>query len=301
MPAVVPQPDVLARAEAAERALRAGDGRAPVGVGCAGPARTSWGSTSTDGVGCASADQYVTLTAAAPRTDGARRALSLQDADESVADHRLRTTPVVDIAPARHRRLVRRRRRGRVGHAAVASGRSDHPVAVPELARPLDFGADDGGLHRAHRRRTGLLRGRSARSRSALFSLSTGHDAPHGPPAAAPGPRMHGRQNHIVGANTGGLDQTASRARMWGDPRPGLPDFDVATAGRSLRRRSHAARRWTAPRTAGDGQYSSRREQCEAAAAVLGVPRAAERLPTPPTPMTRRPRSSSASTPCCAP
>ncbi|WP_191551037.1 galactokinase [Kocuria rhizophila] len=231
-PQWVPQPDVLARAELLSERFERAYGRAPVGVWAA-PGRANLMGEYIDysgGMCLPFAHQYVTLTAAAPRTDGVLRALSLQDADESVADHRLRTTSVADIAPGAIG--------GWFGYAAgvawgmqrVASGHSDHPVAVPELALAPDFGADlmvdstvpiGAGLASSAALECSVA--------LALFSLSTGDDAPDDRLRRALARACMDAENHIVGANTGGLDQTASLRSHAGETLAlDCRDFDAA-------------------------------------------------------------------------
>ena len=288
-PQWVPQPDVLARAELLSERFERAYGRAPVGVWAA-PGRANLMGEYIDysgGMCLPFAHQYVTLTAAAPRTDGVLRALSLQDADESVADHRLRTTPVADIAPGSIG--------GWFGYAAgvawgmqrVASGRSDHPVAVPELALAPDVGADlmvdstvpiGAGLASSAALECSVA--------LALFSLSTGDDAPDDCLRRALARACMDAENHIVGANTGGLDQTASLRSHAGETLAlDCRDFDAARlpADPSAAGLTWLAVDTRAPHRLADGQYSSRREQCEAAAAVLGVPRLRDALPAHPT------------------
>ena len=288
-PQWVPQPDVLARAELLSERFERAYGRAPVGVWAA-PGRANPMGEYLDysgGMCLPFAHQYVTLTAAAPRTDGVLRALSLQDADESVADHRLRTTPVADIAPGAIG--------GWFGYAAgvawgmqrVASGHSDHPVAVPELALAQDFGADlmvdstvpiGAGLASSAALECSVA--------LALFSLSTGDDAPDDRLRRALARACMDAENHIVGANTGGLDQTASLRSHAGETLAlDCRDFDAARlpADPSAAGLTWLAVDTRAPHRLADGQYSSRREQCEAAAAVLGVPRLRDALPAHPT------------------
>ncbi|MDN3462899.1 galactokinase family protein [Kocuria sp. APC 4018] len=233
-PQWVPQPDVLARAELLSERFERAYGRAPVGVWAA-PGRANLMGEYIDysgGMCLPFAHQYVTLTAAAPRTDGVLRALSLQDADESVADHRLRTTSVADIAPGAIG--------GWFGYAAgvawgmqrVASGHSDHPVAVPELALAPDFGADlmvdstvpiGAGLASSAALECSVA--------LALFSLSTGDDAPDDRLRRALARACMDAENHIVGANTGGLDQTASLRSHAGETLAlDCRDFDAAVS-----------------------------------------------------------------------
>ncbi|RLP59841.1 galactokinase, partial [Kocuria rhizophila] len=249
-PQWVPQPDVLARAELLSERFERAYGRAPVGVWAA-PGRANLMGEYIDysgGMCLPFAHQYVTLTAAAPRTDGVLRALSLQDADESVADHRLRTTSVADIAPGAIG--------GWFGYAAgvawgmqrVASGHSDHPVAVPGLALAPDFGADlmvdstvpiGAGLASSAALECSVA--------LALFSLSTGDDAPDDRLRRALARACMDAENHIVGANTGGLDQTASLRSHAGETLAlDCRDFDAARLPADP---STAGLTWPAPDT----------------------------------------------------
>ncbi|RLZ04413.1 galactokinase [Kocuria tytonicola] len=288
-PQWVPQPDVAARArELGERFERA-YGRAPAGVWAA-PGRANLMGEYIDfsgGMCLPFAHQYVTLTAAAPRTDGVLRALSLQDADESVADHRLRETRVGQIAPGGIS--------GWFGYAAgvawgmnrVAAGASAHPVAVPELALPAEFGADlmvdstvpiGAGLASSAALECSVA--------LALHSLHTGEDDPDDAHRRALARACMDAENYIVGANTGGLDQTASLRSHAGEMIAlDCRDFDAThlPADPSAAGLTWLAVDTRAPHRLADGQYSSRRDECEAAAAVLGVARLRDALPEHPT------------------
>lgn len=288
-PQWVAQPDVAARARLLGERFKRAYGRPPVGVWAA-PGRANLMGEYTDfsgGMCLPFAHQYVTLTAAAPRTDGLLRARSLQDADESVADERLREVRVVDVAPGAVG--------GWFGYAAgvawgvdrVATGRSAHPVAVPELALAPGFGADlmvdstvpiGAGLASSAALECSVA--------LALFSLSTGDDDPDDALRRALARACMDAENYIVGANTGGLDQTASLRSHAGETLAlDCRDFDVANLPAEP---AAAGLTWLAvdtraPHRLADGQYSSRRAECEAAAAVLGVDRLRDALPEHPT------------------
>lgn len=212
-PRWVGQPDVLERAQRLSQKFEEAYGRAPVGVWAA-PGRANLMGEYVDfsgGMCLPFAHQYVTLTAAAPREDGVLNAQSMQDADESVADDRPRSTRIDDIEPG----VIS----GWFGYVAgvawgmnrVARGASAHPVAVPELGLPTSFGADlmvDSTVPIG----AGLASSAALECSVALslFSLNTGNDHPNDALRRALARACMDAENYIVGANTGGLDQTAS-------------------------------------------------------------------------------------------
>ena len=284
-PQWVTQPDVAERARLLSERFERAFGRPPVGVWAA-PGRANLMGEYIDfsgGMCLPFAHQYVTLTAAAPRTDGMLRAHSLQDTDESVADARLRAVPVAEVAPGGIS--------GWFGYAAgvawgmnrVATGRSAHPVAVPELALAPGFGADlmvdstvpiGAGLASSAALECSVA--------LALFSLSTGEDHPDDHLRRALARACMDAENYIVGANTGGLDQTASLRSQQGETLAlDCRDFDVVSlpADPAAAGLTWLAVDTRAPHRLADGQYSSRRAECEAAAAVLGVARLRDALP----------------------
>ena len=286
-PRWVAPPDVAERARRLGAAFETAYGRAPAGVWAA-PGRANLMGEYIDysgGMCLPFAHQYVTLTAAAPRADGVLHARSLQDADASVADDRPRSAVVTAVAPGRVP--------GWFGYVAgvawgmnrVAAGLSDHE-ATPELALGPGFGADllvdstvpiGAGLasSAALECSVGL----------ALFSLSTGDDDPGERARRALARACMDAENFIVGANTGGLDQTASLRSHPGEILAlDCRDFDVARLPADPAR---AGLTWLgidtrAPHRLADGQYSARRAQCEAAARVLGVRRLRDALPEDP-------------------
>ncbi|MBV7364190.1 galactokinase [Actinomycetaceae bacterium TAE3-ERU4] len=89
-------------------------------------------------------------------------------------------------------------------------------------------------------------------------------------------------ENEIAGAPTGGLDQSASLRCAEGaalaldcrDNSTSLVPFDLSTAGLEL-----LVIDTRAPHSLNDGQYKSRRDACEAAAAKLGVSQLVDILP----------------------
>ena len=288
-PQWVEQPDVGARARQLVECFEAAYGRAPVGVWAA-PGRANLMGEYIDfsgGTCLPFAHQYVTLTAAAPREDGVLRALSRQDADESVADDRLRETRVADIAPGRIG--------GWFGYVAgvawgmnrVAAGRSADQATVTGLGLPAQFGADlmvdstvpiGAGLASSAALECSVA--------LALHSLHTGQDDPDDAHRRALARACMDAENYIVGANTGGLDQTASLRSHAGEMIAlDCRDFDAThlPADPSAAGLTWLAVDTRAPHRLADGQYSSRRAECEAAAAVLGVPRLREALPEHPT------------------
>ncbi|GAA4697242.1 galactokinase [Kocuria gwangalliensis] len=289
-PRWVAQPDVRERAQRLSQKFEEAYGRAPVGVWAA-PGRANLMGEYVDfsgGMCLPFAHQYVTLTAAAPREDGVLNAQSMQDADESVADGRPQSTRIEDIAPGAIP--------GWFGYVAgvawgmnrVARGESAHPVAVTELELAADFGADlmvdstvpiGAGLASSAALECSVA--------LALFSLNTGQDHPDDPQRRALARSCIEAENHIVGANTGGLDQTASLRSHAGEILAlDCRDFDVARlpADPALAGLTWLAVDTRAPHKLADGQYSSRRAECEAAAAVLGLPTLRDALPEAPTP-----------------
>lgn len=284
-PRWVGRPDVRERAQRLSQKFQEVYGRAPVGVWAA-PGRANLMGEYVDfsgGMCLPFAHQYVTLTAAAPREDGVLNGQSLQDADESVADDRPRSARVRDIAPGAVS--------GWFGYVAgvawgmnrVARGESAHPAAVPRLGLPADFGADlmvdstvpiGAGLASSAALECSVA--------LALFSLSAGIDQPSDAERRALARACMDAENYIVGANTGGLDQTASLRSHEGEILAlDCRDFDVARlcADPSLAGLTWLAVDTRAPHKLADGQYSSRRAECEAAAAVLGVPVLRDALP----------------------
>ena len=289
-PRWVARPDVRERAQRLSHTFEEAYGRPPVGVWAA-PGRANLMGEYVDfsgGMCLPFAPQYITLTAAAPRGDGVLNAQSLQDADQSVADDRPRSARVSDIAPG----VVS----GWFGYVAgvawgmnrVGLGESAHPVAVPELALPAGFGADlmvdstvpiGAGLASSAALECSVA--------LALFSLNTGNDHPDDAQRRALARSCMDAENYIVGANTGGLDQTASLRSHAGETLAlDCRDFDVARlpADPALAGLTWLAVDTRAPHKLADGQYSSRRAECEAAAAVLGVPTLRDALPEHPTP-----------------
>jgi len=289
-PRWVGQPDVLERAQRLSQKFEEAYGRAPVGVWAA-PGRANLMGEYVDfsgGMCLPFAHQYVTLTAAAPREDGVLNAQSMQDADESVADDRPRSTRIDDIEPG----VIS----GWFGYVAgvawgmnrVARGASAHPVAVPELGLPTSFGADlmvDSTVPIG----AGLASSAALECSVALslFSLNTGNDHPNDALRRALARACMDAENYIVGANTGGLDQTASLRSHAGEILAlDCRDFDVVRlpADPALAGLTWLAIDTRAPHKLADGQYSSRRAECEAAAAVLDVPTLRDALPEHPTP-----------------
>lgn len=289
-PAPTARPRWVAQPDVAERARRLGEafetvyGQAPAGVWAA-PGRANLMGEYIDysgGMCLPFAHQYVTLTAAAPRADGALHARSLQDGDASVDDDQPRSTGVRAVAPGRIP--------GWFGYVAgvawgmnrVAAGHSEHE-ATPELALDAGFGANllvdstvpiGAGLasSAALECSVGL----------ALFSLSTGGDDPDERLRRALARACMDAENFIVGANTGGLDQTASLRSHPGEILAlDCRDFDVTRlpADPALAGLTWVGIDTRAPHRLADGQYSARRAQCEAAARVLGVELLRDALP----------------------
>lgn len=288
-PRWVAQPDVRERAQRLCQKFQEAYGREPAGV-WASPGRANLMGEYVDysgGMCLPFAHQYVTLTAAAPREDGMLNAQSMQDAHESVADARPRSARIAHIAPGTVP--------GWFGYVAgvawgmnrVATGRSEHPVQVPELALAETFGADlmvdstvpiGAGLASSAALECSVA--------LALFSLSTGNDHPDDATLRGLARACMDAENYIVGANTGGLDQTASLRSHAGEILAlDCRDFHVTRLPANPR---DAGLTWLAvdtcaPHKLADGQYSSRRAQCEAAARVLGVDRLRDALPEHPT------------------
>lgn len=283
-PQWIDSPDVQGRAQSLAVAFEQAYGRAPTGVWAA-PGRANLMGEYIDfsgGMCLPFAHQYVTLTAAARRGDGVIHARSLQDTDRSVADNAPRSIALAEIAPGRIE--------GWFGYVAgvawgmnrVAAGLSSHEP-VPEMALPQDFGADvmvdstvpiGAGLASSAALECSVA--------LALYSLHCECDEPGERVRRGLARACMDAENFIVGASTGGLDQTASlRAHRGETLALDCRTFDVRSlpADPSAAGLTWLAVDTRAPHQLADGRYGSRRAQCDAAASYMGVERLRDLLP----------------------
>lgn len=268
--------DPAARARELAAEFRVRYGRAAAGVWAA-PGRVNLLGEHVDysgGTCLPFALPHTTLVAAAPREDGVLRAFS-PAADEQQP----REIEVARITPATVPGWF-----GYVAGVAWALSRGEERD-LPRL--PDGLGADlliDSSVPVG----AGLSSSAALETAVALaLTALAGDPQPGDATRAALARACMAAENDVVGAATGGLDQTAAlRSRQDTVLALDCRDFsvrpvnlDLASAGLEF-----VVIDTRAPHHLADGQYEARRRDCAAAAAVLGAQRVRDLLPERPTP-----------------
>ena len=272
----LPASDPAARAPELAARFRSRYGREATGVWAA-PGRVNLLGEHVDysgGTCLPFALPHTTLVAAAPRRDGVLRALSTA-ADEQQP----REVEIARITPESVPGWF-----GYVAGVAWAMGHTDAPH-LPEL--PDGLGADlliDSSVPVG----AGLSSSAALETAVALaLTALAGDPAPRDATRAALARACMAAENDVVGAATGGLDQTAAlRSREDTVLALDCRDFSVrpvglAPAGAGL---EFVVVDTRAPHQLADGQYEARRRDCAAAAEALGADRVRDLLPERPTP-----------------
>lgn len=218
---------------------------------------------------------HTTLVAAAPSEDGVLRAFSL-----ATDEQRPREIELARITPGNVPGWF-----GYVAGVAWGMRHTDAP-RLPEL--PRDFGADllidssvpvGAGLSSSAALETSVA--------LALTALATGDSEPDDVTRSALALACMAAENDVVGAATGGLDQTAAlRSRQDTVLALDCRDFSVRPvrldpAGAGL---EFVVIDTRAPHQLADGQYEARRRESAVAAGALGAQRVRDLLSEHPTP-----------------
>lgn len=276
-PQWVPRPDVAQTARDGVRHFQEIYGREPAGIWHS-PGRANLNGEHIDFLGgrCLPlALPYGTFVAAAPRTDGMLRMRTL----EPTLDSGIVEVAVEDIGPGRPD--------GWTGYVAGALwGLTQVVDQLPGIRVPEGFGADL-LIHSTLPVGGGLSSSAALECAAALAfaGMITGQDDHDDDVRAALAHACMMAEVQVVGADTGGLDQTASLRAIPGhvvslDCR----DFSISYRPADSLMRSHQliAVDTRTPHWLGGDEFSSRRRDAEAAARFLGTERLRDLLPEDP-------------------